>query len=40
MLAQDYKKVTYWLNESIYKELPKHGITFPFPQLDIHMKQD
>jgi len=40
VLAQDYKKVTYWLNESIYKELPKHGITFPFPQLDIHMKQD
>ena len=40
VLAQDYKKVTYWLNESIYKELPKHGITFPFPQLDIHMRQD
>ncbi len=40
VLAQDYKKVTYWLNESIYKELPKHGISFPFPQLDIHMKQD
>ena len=40
VLAQDYKKVTYWLNENIYKELPKYGITFPFPQLDIHMKQD
>jgi small conductance mechanosensitive channel len=40
VLAQDYKKVTYWLNESIYKELPKHGIKFPFPQLDVHMKQN
>jgi len=39
-LAQDYKKVVHWLNESIYKEIPKHGISFPFPQLDVHMKQD
>ncbi|MBR1435585.1 MAG: mechanosensitive ion channel family protein [Bacteroidales bacterium] len=40
VLAQDYKKVTYWLNESIYNELPTHGINFPFPQLDVHMKQN
>ena len=38
--GKDYKKVTYWLNEEIYKEIPKHGISFPFPQLDVHMKQD
>ena len=38
--GKDYKKVTYWLNENIYKEIPKHGISFPFPQLDVHMKQD
>ena len=38
--GKDYKKMTYWLNENIYKELPKHGISFPFPQLDVHVKQD
>ena len=38
--GKDYKKMTYWLNENIYKELPKHGISFPFPQLDDHVKQD
>ena len=38
VIAADYKKVTYWLNETIYKELPKNGISFPFPQLDVHMK--
>ena len=40
LLAKDYKKVQHWLNERIYKELPKHGIRFPFPQLDIHMKSE
>lgn len=33
---------TYWglyftMNELFYKELPKHGIHFPFPQLDVHV---
>ena len=37
-LAKNYKKVEHWLNEKIYTELPKHGINFPFPQLDVHMK--
>ena len=37
-LAPNYKKVEHWLNEAIYKELPKNGINFPFPQLDVHMK--
>ena len=40
LLAKDYKKVQHWLNENIYKELPKHGIHFPFPQLDVHMRTD
>ena len=40
VVAADYKKVTYWLNETIYKELPKNGISFPFPQLDVHMKEN
>jgi small conductance mechanosensitive channel len=36
--SEYYKWMQTWLNENIYKELPKHGIKFPFPQLDIHMK--
>ncbi|MBO6082411.1 MAG: mechanosensitive ion channel [Bacteroidales bacterium] len=32
--------VIYWLNETIYTELPKHGFKFPFPQVDVHMKQN
>ena len=40
LLAKDYKKVQHWLNERIYKELPKHGIHFPFPQVDVHVKSD
>lgn len=35
----------YWglmgdINETIYKELPKHGLSFPYPQMDIHIKND
>lgn len=35
----------YWglmgdINETIYNELPKHGLSFPFPQMDIHIKND
>ena len=36
--AQDYRPVMYSLNETIYTEMPKQGINFPFPQLDIHLK--
>lgn len=28
----------FYLNESLYKELPAHGITFPFPQMDVHIR--
>lgn len=40
VMAPDYKKVSYWLNERIYKLLPENGINFPFPQVDVHLKQD
>ena len=35
----------YWglkndMNEIFYNELPKHGLSFPFPQMDIHIKND
>lgn len=35
--TQYYWGVFYDLNERIYKELPKAGISFPFPQMDIHV---
>ena len=35
--GKDFKKVRHWLNEKIYEEIPKNGISFPFPQLDVHM---
>ena len=38
--SEYYKWMQTWLNENIYKELPKHGIHFPFPQLDVHMKHE
>lgn len=32
-----YWDLYYQVNEQIYKQLPQAGITFPFPQLDVHM---
>lgn len=37
---EDYWDVFYDLNEVIYTTLPKNGIGFPFPQMDVHMKQN
>jgi len=36
--SADFREVRYALNEAIYEGLPGHGISFPFPQLDIHLK--
>lgn len=36
----DYWPAKFALTEAVYKTLPKKGISFPFPQLDIHLKQD
>lgn len=33
-----YWSVYYELNERFYKELPSAGISFPFPQMDVHVK--
>ena len=38
--SPDYWPVYYRLNEAVYKTLPERGIGFPFPQLDVHMRQD
>lgn len=33
----DYWALYYAINESIYAQLPRHGLNFPFPQLDVHL---
>ena len=35
-----YWDVFFEYNERFYKELPKAGINFPFPQMDVHVKND
>lgn len=37
---QDYWSVNFEVNERMYKELPQKGVNFPYPQLDVHIKQD
>ena len=36
----DYWNLLWDMNERMYKQLPKRGINFPFPQLDVHIKQN
>lgn len=36
----DYWAVRFAMNERIYKELPQRGISFPFPQLDLHIRNN
>ena len=35
--SENYWGVYFYYNEMFYNELPKHGINFPFPQLDVHL---
>ena len=35
--TEDYWDLLWDINELIYNELPKNGIQFPFPQLDVHL---
>lgn len=37
--SSNYWSVFYDYNERIYNELPAHGINFPFPQMDVHIRQ-
>lgn len=37
---EEYWDVYYSLNEKIYTQLPEKGIGFPFPQMDVHIKQN
>ncbi|MBR5034587.1 MAG: mechanosensitive ion channel [Bacteroidales bacterium] len=34
----DYWEVYFAVNDAIYTQLPAAGFTFPFPQMDIHVK--
>lgn len=36
----DYWDVNFAVNERIYTELPKNGVQFAYPQLDVHIKQN
>ncbi len=36
----DYWSVLFEINRRIYTELPKCGARFPFPQMDVHIKND
>jgi small conductance mechanosensitive channel len=35
---EDVREARYALTEAIYEGLPANGISFPFPQLDVHLK--
>lgn len=35
--TEDYWGVLYDYNKKVYDELPKAGIDFPFPQMDVHV---
>lgn len=37
--TEDYWSVFYDYNERIYNALPQHGITFPFPQMSVHLEK-
>lgn len=38
--AEDYWDVNFDLLEKIYRELPKNGIEFPYPKLDVNIRQN
>lgn len=36
----NYWNVLYDVNERIYKQFPRQGLHFPFPQVDVHVKNN
>ena len=34
----DYWDLYFDINKLIYEDFPKHGMTFPYPQLDVHVR--
>lgn len=37
--SSDYWPVFYSFNERVYREMPRRGFSFPFPQMDVHLSQ-
>lgn len=37
--SADYWPVFFSMNEKVYKTLPQEGLSFPFPQVDVHVNQ-
>lgn len=35
--AEDYWGVNFDMNDRIYKTFPEKGLSFPFPQMDVHL---
>ena len=40
VISANYWDVFFGMNARLYEELPKHGLSFPFPQLDVHISQN
>ncbi len=38
--SDDYWGVFFNMNENIYKLFPKEGLNIPFPQMDVHLKNE
>lgn len=38
--SEDYWPLYFDMNEKIYKEFPKNGLNFPFPQMDVTLKRE
>ena len=38
--AEDYWPVFFKMNERIYKEFGSKGLNIPFPQMDVHVKNN
>ena len=36
--SANYWKVFFNTNEEVYKEFNRNGINIPFPQMDVHLK--
>lgn len=37
--AADYWGVFFQMNEQVYKTFDEHGLSFPFPQMDVHLQK-
>ncbi len=37
--AADYWGVNFDMNEAVYKTFPEQGLSFPFPQMDVHLSR-